>query len=151
MERAVVQREISSMLLSRLNTTGQSPGVWIARRDSVADAEQVLRALTVPELIARWAPVGFEVAGLAGGRLRAGPAVLGPRTRGRAKCSHQAVGSEELPRHRRRILLVEIDGGVHDAQGLRAQLRAHSVDRLRERRPLAGEDLAADGERDVLK
>src|SRR5438270_7175575 len=71
MERAV-QREISSMLLSRLNTTGQGPGVWIARRASVADAEQVLRALTVPELIARWAPVGFEVAGLAGGRLRAG-------------------------------------------------------------------------------
>ena len=47
-------------------------GVWAADADCFADADEVLRALTVPDQIARWAPVDFEVEGLAGGRLRAG-------------------------------------------------------------------------------
>ena len=60
------------MLLIRTNNLLQGPGAWTARTDFAADADQVLRALTVPALIARWAPVDFEVEGLAGGRLRAG-------------------------------------------------------------------------------
>jgi hypothetical protein len=46
--------------------------VWTAQADLSADAEDVLLALTDPDLIASWAPVQFDVDGLAGGRLRAG-------------------------------------------------------------------------------
>jgi uncharacterized protein YndB with AHSA1/START domain len=61
------------MLLLRTNTSSShDPDVWTARADLRADAEEVLDALTDPELIAEWAPVSFEVDGLAGGRLRAG-------------------------------------------------------------------------------
>lgn len=48
------------------------PDVWTARAHLRADAEAVLDALTDPAMIAVWAPVPFEVAGLAGGRLQAG-------------------------------------------------------------------------------
>jgi uncharacterized protein YndB with AHSA1/START domain len=46
--------------------------VWTAQADLSADADEVLLALTDPDLIARWAPVRFDVDGLAGGRLSAG-------------------------------------------------------------------------------
>jgi hypothetical protein len=46
--------------------------VWTAQADLSADAQDVLLALTDPDLIASWAPVQFDVDGLAGGRLYAG-------------------------------------------------------------------------------
>src|SRR5579862_832638 len=46
--------------------------VWSARARLCAYADEVLDALTDPERIAEWAPVGFEVEGLADGRLSAG-------------------------------------------------------------------------------
>ena len=46
--------------------------VWTAQADLSAAAEHVLLALTDPDLIASWAPVQFDLDGLAGGRLRAG-------------------------------------------------------------------------------
>jgi hypothetical protein len=61
------------MLLLRTNTAHSSEReVWTARTAICADAEDVLRALTDPAAIASWAPVSFEVDGLAGGCLRAG-------------------------------------------------------------------------------
>jgi hypothetical protein len=45
---------------------------WTATVDIEARADEVLRALTDPEAIAMWAPVAFDVEGLAGGRLRPG-------------------------------------------------------------------------------
>ena len=60
------------MLLTRTNTAQLGSTPWTASVDCNADAEQVLRALTEPDLIANWAPVSFSVEGLAGGRLRAG-------------------------------------------------------------------------------
>ncbi|MGN6168324.1 MAG: SRPBCC family protein [Solirubrobacteraceae bacterium] len=46
--------------------------VWTASADFASDPDEVLRALTDPAAIAQWAPVSFEVDGLAGTRLRAG-------------------------------------------------------------------------------
>ena len=46
--------------------------VWTARARICAYAEEVLDALTDPDRIAEWAPVGFDVEGLAEARLRAG-------------------------------------------------------------------------------
>ena len=61
------------MMLLRTNT-GRSPqgDVWTASIDLGSDPDEVLRALTDPAVIAQWAPVSFEVDGLAGTRLRAG-------------------------------------------------------------------------------
>lgn len=59
-------------LLRATVTSAASENVWTARRDIRADPEDVLRALTDPDAIAEWAPVCFEVAGLAGGPLQAG-------------------------------------------------------------------------------
>ena len=61
------------MLLVRTNPSQSvDPEVWTARADLRTDADRVLRALTDPVAIAAWAPLSFEVAGLAGRRLRAG-------------------------------------------------------------------------------
>ncbi|MGI8430195.1 MAG: SRPBCC family protein [Solirubrobacteraceae bacterium] len=46
--------------------------VWTARADLDAEVSEVLEALTDPVLIAQWAPVDFDVDGLAGGGLRTG-------------------------------------------------------------------------------
>ena len=43
--------------------------VWTARVELHAEPDEVLRALTDPEMIAGWAPVAFDVEGLADGRL----------------------------------------------------------------------------------
>jgi Polyketide cyclase / dehydrase and lipid transport len=45
---------------------------WTASAFMDADAEDVLDALTDPNAISAWAPVSFEVEGLARGRLEAG-------------------------------------------------------------------------------
>lgn len=47
-------------------------GVWTASTFVAAAPPLVLDALTDPDLIARWAPVGFDVEQLDGERLRAG-------------------------------------------------------------------------------
>lgn len=61
------------MLLLRTNPIScVDRSLWTARRDIGAEPEDVLRALTDPDAIAQWAPVSFEVAGLAGGSLTAG-------------------------------------------------------------------------------
>jgi uncharacterized protein YndB with AHSA1/START domain len=50
----------------------ENPGdVWSARAAVTAEAAEVLRALTDPELIADWAPISFEL-DEPGGKLRAG-------------------------------------------------------------------------------
>jgi hypothetical protein len=59
-------------MLLRVVSPSDEPDVWSARADFRADADQVLAALTDPVQIARWAPVRFDVEGLAGGRLSAG-------------------------------------------------------------------------------
>lgn len=46
--------------------------VWTARRFVAAEPQAVLASLTDPGLITLWAPVGFEVDGLRGRRLRSG-------------------------------------------------------------------------------
>lgn len=46
--------------------------MWTAHAQLRSDVVSVLEALTDPALIACWAPVNFEIDGLAGGRLRAG-------------------------------------------------------------------------------
>src|SRR5690242_19823598 len=50
----------------------EGPEVWSARAAVRADACEVLAALTDPELIAAWAPVGFELEGHCPRLLRAG-------------------------------------------------------------------------------
>ena len=45
---------------------------WNARLEMRAPAEDVLAALTDPEVCSRWSPIGFEVEELEGGRLVAG-------------------------------------------------------------------------------
>lgn len=47
-------------------------GGWSASAVMCAGADEVLAALTDPDLIASWSPVGFDVDGLAVSRLRAG-------------------------------------------------------------------------------
>jgi hypothetical protein len=59
------------LLGPRPNAAGES-NVWTATAEFCACAEHILEALTDPELIALWAPISFDVAGLAGGRLTAG-------------------------------------------------------------------------------
>ncbi len=48
-------------LLNGNSREGSEPEVWSAHTAIDADAAEVLRALTDPELIATWAPVSFEV------------------------------------------------------------------------------------------
>jgi hypothetical protein len=63
---------LSTMLLLRTNMISAGRDVWTARAGICADADAVLHALTDPDSIAEWAPVSFEVAGLAGGLLQSG-------------------------------------------------------------------------------
>ena len=56
----------------RPNADSSDPDVWIATAEVRSDLDDVLCALTRTDSIACWAPVNFEVDGLAGGRLRAG-------------------------------------------------------------------------------
>jgi hypothetical protein len=71
MASAGLQRETGAMLLLGPSRSTEKD-VWTAQADLSADAEEVLLALTDPDLIASWAPVQFDVDGLAGGRLHAG-------------------------------------------------------------------------------
>jgi hypothetical protein len=63
---------LAAMLTLRPNTDSSDPDVWMASAQVRSDLDDVLGALTKPDSIACWAPVSFEVDGLAGGRLRAG-------------------------------------------------------------------------------
>jgi uncharacterized protein YndB with AHSA1/START domain len=60
------------LFMGTISSLSSSQERWSARRNICADVDEVLDALTDPETIARWAPVSFEVDGLAGGRLRPG-------------------------------------------------------------------------------
>ena len=60
------------MLLRDNRAIAGEPDVWTASAWLENDPDGVLRALTDPAAIAGWAPVNFEVDGLAGGRLAAG-------------------------------------------------------------------------------
>ena len=60
------------MLRLRPNSGSLEPDVWMASTDLHCDPDEVLGALTDPAAIARWAPVSFDVHGLAGSCLRAG-------------------------------------------------------------------------------
>jgi Polyketide cyclase / dehydrase and lipid transport len=73
MARPRGRRETQDMMFRRTNA-GRSPqaDVWTASIDLGSDPDRVLRALTDPAAIAQWAPVSFEVDGIAGSRLRAG-------------------------------------------------------------------------------
>ncbi len=61
-----------AMLLLRTTWPLPTQEEWRAAAKICADAEEVLSALTDPEAIAAWAPVSFEVEGLASGRLETG-------------------------------------------------------------------------------
>jgi hypothetical protein len=65
-------RRLGDMMLLRSNTASADQDAWTASSDIRTDLDQVLHAVTRPDSIASWAPVGFDVEGLAGGRLRAG-------------------------------------------------------------------------------
>jgi hypothetical protein len=60
------------MVLLGANTGSSDAEAWTASANLHSDADAVLRALTDPTSVACWAPVSFEVEGLAGGRLRTG-------------------------------------------------------------------------------
>jgi hypothetical protein len=60
------------MLSLRSNTAPAGQDAWTASTEIRSDLDEVLAAVTRTESIACWAPVDFEVEGLAGGRLRAG-------------------------------------------------------------------------------
>lgn len=60
------------MLLKTVTDSSSQRDVWTASADVRSDVDEVLGALTKPDAIAHWAPVNFEVDGLAGSRLRAG-------------------------------------------------------------------------------
>ena len=60
------------MLLRRSQPDSTYVDAWSAHAAVRARADEVLEALTDPARIARWAPVQFEVDGLAGGKLVAG-------------------------------------------------------------------------------
>jgi uncharacterized protein YndB with AHSA1/START domain len=60
------------MLLRDNRASAGGPDVWTASVLLDNDPDGVLRALTDPVAIARWAPVNFEVDGLRAGRLAAG-------------------------------------------------------------------------------
>lgn len=60
------------MLLLRGNRGRLGEDVWTATAELDAEAEALLAALTDPDAIAAWAPVRFEVEGLAGERLSIG-------------------------------------------------------------------------------
>jgi hypothetical protein len=51
---------------------GLAPSTWSAQLEMKAPAEDVLHALTDPELCCRWSPIDFEVEELHGRRLVAG-------------------------------------------------------------------------------
>jgi hypothetical protein len=64
---------LCAMLLLRTNAgRGADQSVWRAKAAIYAEVDEVLGALTDPDAIAEWAPVAFEVDGLAEGCLRAG-------------------------------------------------------------------------------
>jgi hypothetical protein len=67
-----VSEKLGGMLLFRPNTASAEPDVWTASAEMRSDSNEVLCALTEPASIARWAPVSFDLDGLAGSRLRAG-------------------------------------------------------------------------------
>ena len=60
------------MLLKTVTGFESEPDMWTASAHVRNDVDEVLGALTEPAAIAQWAPVNFEVDGLAGRRLRAG-------------------------------------------------------------------------------
>lgn len=60
------------MGLLRASCAPFSQDEWTASRHLDSDAEDVLTALTDPDAIAEWAPVNFEVDGMADGQLTAG-------------------------------------------------------------------------------
>lgn len=68
----LVGERLAGMLLLRSNTNSPDPDLWTASADVPTDVDEVLGALTRPASIADWAPVSFEVDGLAGTQLRAG-------------------------------------------------------------------------------
>jgi Polyketide cyclase / dehydrase and lipid transport len=60
------------MLPRRSIPDNRCADAWTAQAALRAGPDEVLEALTDPARIARWAPIQFEVDGLAGGRLIAG-------------------------------------------------------------------------------
>jgi uncharacterized protein YndB with AHSA1/START domain len=60
------------LLLKTATGLSPQPDVWTASADLPSDPDAVLDALTDPATIAQWAPVSFEVEGLARERLHAG-------------------------------------------------------------------------------
>ena len=60
------------MLLLGSNSSSRDSEAWTASANLQSDLDAVLGALTDPASIACWAPVSFDVEGLAGGVLRTG-------------------------------------------------------------------------------
>lgn len=93
--------------------------VWTARAGICACPDEVLDALTDPELIAEWAPVSFAVEGLAGDRLRAG-------TRARVTGSLAGIGTAfEVDVHRADSTGLELEARGPVALDVSYRLRDH--------------------------
>jgi hypothetical protein len=129
------------LLLGARANSSTDAEVWTARRGISADAEDVLQALTEPTIIAEWAPVSFEVDGLAGGSLEAGSrervsgSIAGIGTMFEIEVSHADVERLELVargpitfevtyrfRQRDNDVLVEATVGLRRHRGLAAQV-----------------------------
>jgi hypothetical protein len=134
------------MLLGQMASRPGEPDVWSAHADVDAGAAEVLRALTDPELIACWAPVSFDVEGLAGRRLRAGGrervsgSIAGIRTTFEIEVERADLRQLKLVargpvllevdyrfRERDERVAVEARVGVHPRGGLKAQVLRAAV------------------------
>ena len=86
---------------------------WNARLEMRAPAEDVLEALTDPEVCSRWSPIGFEVEELDGNRLVAGSrARVAGRLAGARVCFDVEVfegGPERLALRASGPLVLEVD------------------------------------------
>lgn len=137
------------LLLGAKSSSSAGTAEWNARTIIDADADDALRALTDPTMIAQWAPVAFEVDGLAGGRLRAGSrervtgTIAGLRTSFDIEVSRADTAALELVargpvafdvayrfgEHRRGVM-VEATVGLRPQRGLTAQVLKAAVTAL---------------------
>jgi len=141
---------LAGMLLLRSDTGSSDSDVWTASAEVPSDVDDVLCALTEPASIASWAPVSFEVEGLAGSRLPAGSrervsgSIAGIRTTfevevtraDRQRLELVAHGSVSLDvaysfsQHDAGVTVVDARVGIRRQRGLTAQVLRAAVGAL---------------------
>jgi hypothetical protein len=101
---------------------------WNARLEMRAPAEDVLDALTDPEVCGRWSPIGFEVEDLEGDRLVAGSrARVAGRLAGARVCFDVEVlegGPDRLALRATGPLVLEVDYRLKPAGALSTEVTA---------------------------